>query len=256
MVAASAVLWVGVPFGWLWVGSQVQAATDSLGVALLVMAAGVTASIAALLRLLGWLNLQYAHARERRGLESYGNVTLEGVMAISAGLGTSLVLHLVLPLLRVEPGPPQPWLLRTPPADRGHPPHHPDQRQPRAVRRRSTATCSGCGWSRPASTRTTRTRATSGSATPTAPPGTLVSLFEYPHMERGAVGVGSTHHFAFRVSSEDELEGWRRYLTSRGVPCTPVLDRERFKSLYLRDPDGHIVEIATDLPGFEPPAGP
>ena len=86
MVAASAVLWVGVPFGWLWVGSQVQAATDSIGVALLVMAAGVIASIAALLRLLGWLNLQYAHARERRGLESYGNVALEAVMAISAGL--------------------------------------------------------------------------------------------------------------------------------------------------------------------------
>jgi catechol 2,3-dioxygenase-like lactoylglutathione lyase family enzyme len=87
-------------------------------------------------------------------------------------------------------------------------------------------------------------------------PGTLVTLFEYPHMERGAVGVGSTHHFAFRVGSEDELEGWRRYLTSRGVPCTPVLDRDRFKSLYVRDPDGHIVEIATDLPGFGSPTGP
>jgi catechol 2,3-dioxygenase-like lactoylglutathione lyase family enzyme len=87
-------------------------------------------------------------------------------------------------------------------------------------------------------------------------PGTLVTLFEYPAMERGAVGVGSTHHFAFRVSGEDELEGWRRYLESRGVPCTPVLDRDHFKSIYLRDPDGHIVEIATDLPGFDPPAGP
>jgi hypothetical protein len=86
MVAASALLWVGVPFGWLWIGSQVQAATDSLGTALLVIAAGVIVSIAAILRLLGWLNLQYAHARERRGLESYGNVTLEGVMAVSAGL--------------------------------------------------------------------------------------------------------------------------------------------------------------------------
>jgi hypothetical protein len=51
-----------------------------------VIAVGVIASIAAILRLLGWLNLQYADARERRGMESYGNVTLEGVMAISAGL--------------------------------------------------------------------------------------------------------------------------------------------------------------------------
>jgi catechol 2,3-dioxygenase-like lactoylglutathione lyase family enzyme len=87
-------------------------------------------------------------------------------------------------------------------------------------------------------------------------PGTLVTLFEYPQMEPGTVGVGSTHHIAFRVGSEDELEGWRRYLDSRGVPCTQVLDRAHFKSIYLRDPDGHIVEIATDLPGFEPPAGP
>jgi hypothetical protein len=86
MVLASAALWVGVPFGWLWVGSQVQAETGSLGVALLVMAAGVAASVVLLLRLLGWLNLQHIHARERRGLETYGNVTLEGVMAVSAGL--------------------------------------------------------------------------------------------------------------------------------------------------------------------------
>jgi hypothetical protein len=86
MVVTAVVLWAGVPFGWLWVGSQVQAATGSLGLALLAMAAGVVASIALLMRLLGWLNLQHIHARERRGLETYGNVTLEGVMAMSAGL--------------------------------------------------------------------------------------------------------------------------------------------------------------------------
>jgi hypothetical protein len=86
MFLASAVLWVGVPFGWLWVGSQVQGATDSLGLALLAMAAGFALSVYSLMRFLGWLNLQYIHARERRGLESYGNVTLEGVMSISAGL--------------------------------------------------------------------------------------------------------------------------------------------------------------------------
>jgi hypothetical protein len=84
MFLASAVLWAGVPFGWLWVGSQVQSETDSLGLALLAMAVGVAVSIAALVRLLGWLNLQHIHARERRGLETYGTVTLEGVMATSA----------------------------------------------------------------------------------------------------------------------------------------------------------------------------
>ena len=85
MIAAAAVLWVGVPFGALWVGSQVQGETHSLGLSLLVMAACVAIGIFVLLRLLGWLNLQLIHARERRGLETYGNVTLEGVMVTSAG---------------------------------------------------------------------------------------------------------------------------------------------------------------------------
>jgi len=71
-------------------------------------------------------------------------------------------------------------------------------------------------------------------------------------MEAGSVGVGSTHHFALCVESEEELEGWRGWLESRGVPCTEVLDRRHFKSVYLRDPDGHIVEIASRGPGFPP----
>jgi catechol 2,3-dioxygenase-like lactoylglutathione lyase family enzyme len=31
---------------------------------------------------------------------------------------------------------------------------------------------------------------------------------------------------------------------SKGIPTTEVMDRADFKSIYLRDPDGHIVEIA------------
>lgn len=81
-------------------------------------------------------------------------------------------------------------------------------------------------------------------------PGTVVSLFEYPRMEPGQVGIGSTHHFALCVESKDELYGWRDYLRSRGVGCTEVLDRIWFSSIYLRDPDGHIVEIASRGPGF------
>ncbi len=81
-------------------------------------------------------------------------------------------------------------------------------------------------------------------------PGTVITVMEYPQMEEGDVGRGSTHHFALLVESEEELEGWRGYLTSRGIPCTEVLDRVYFKSLYLRDPDGHIVELATREPGF------
>ena len=85
MLGGGLLLWIGLPVGWLWVGSQVQAETDSLGLALLVMALGVAASIFVLLRVLGWLSLQHIHARERRGLDTYGGVTLEAVMVTSAG---------------------------------------------------------------------------------------------------------------------------------------------------------------------------
>ena len=51
------------------------------------------------------------------------------------------------------------------------------------------------------------------------------------------------------VGSEDELSAWRDYLSSRAIPVTEVLDRTYFKSVYLRDPDGHIVELATEGPG-------
>jgi glyoxylase I family protein len=75
-------------------------------------------------------------------------------------------------------------------------------------------------------------------------PGTLVSFMEYPEMEPGRAGVGSTHHFAFAVGSPEEQTAWRDYLRSRDVPCTDVYDRGGVRSIYLRDPDGHVVEIA------------
>ena len=75
--------------------------------------------------------------------------------------------------------------------------------------------------------------------------GTLVSFMEYPQLEQGKVGVGSVHHIALSVASADELDAWRDYLRSRDVDCTDVFDRGGLRSIYLRDPDGTIVEIAT-----------
>jgi glyoxylase I family protein len=74
-------------------------------------------------------------------------------------------------------------------------------------------------------------------------PGTLITCLEYPDLDEGSVGRGSTHHFALAVESEEELAAWRDYLVSQGVPATEVMDRTDFRSIYLRDPDGHIVEI-------------
>jgi catechol 2,3-dioxygenase-like lactoylglutathione lyase family enzyme len=96
--------------------------------------------------------------------------------------------------------------------------------------------------------------------------GTLVTCLEYPQLREGRVGAGSTHHFALAVESEQELAAWREYLLSREVACSEVLDRTYFKAVYLRDPDGHVIELATRGPGLtvdegveepgHPPVGP
>jgi catechol 2,3-dioxygenase-like lactoylglutathione lyase family enzyme len=80
--------------------------------------------------------------------------------------------------------------------------------------------------------------------------GTLLSFMGYPELPEGVVGVGSTHHFALTVESPDEQVAWRDYLRDHGIECTDVFDRGSFRSIYVRDPDGHIVEIATRGPGF------
>ncbi len=82
--------------------------------------------------------------------------------------------------------------------------------------------------------------------------GALVSFMEYPELPRGVVGVGSVHHFALVVETAAEHEAWRDYLRSREVECTDVFERSGFRSIYCRDPDGNIVEIATRGPGFAP----
>ena len=81
-------------------------------------------------------------------------------------------------------------------------------------------------------------------------PGHLISFLEYPALPPATAGPGGVQHFALTVESADEQLAWRDYLRSRGVQCTEVLDRGSFRSVYLRDPDGHIVEIATRGPGF------
>jgi glyoxylase I family protein len=80
--------------------------------------------------------------------------------------------------------------------------------------------------------------------------GALLSFMQYPQLPEGVVGRGSTHHFALVVETADEQDAWLTYLRGQGLETSEVLDRGAFRSLYVRDPDGHIVEIATRGPGF------
>jgi glyoxalase family protein len=83
-------------------------------------------------------------------------------------------------------------------------------------------------------------------------PGTLITYFERdPDQEpRARIGTGQTHHFALAVEDEERQLEWRQKLEAAGYRVTPVLDRMYFKSIYTRDPNGHIVELATNGPGF------
>jgi len=63
-------------------------------------------------------------------------------------------------------------------------------------------------------------------------------------------GAGQTHHIAFRASSAAEQLEWREHLSSIGVDVTTVKDRTYFQSIYFHAPDGLLLEIATDGPGF------
>lgn len=86
LFTASVGLWVGVPLLWLWLGSQVQAATGNVGAAIGAMILGVTISIALVIPVLGWLTGAYQRSRVARGLEDTGSFPLEVAMTCSAML--------------------------------------------------------------------------------------------------------------------------------------------------------------------------
>ncbi len=67
---------------------------------------------------------------------------------------------------------------------------------------------------------------------------------------RGAGGVGTVHHVAFRASDSATQLAAREQVLAAGLAVTPVVDRQYFQSIYFREPSGVLFEIATDGPGF------
>ena len=63
-------------------------------------------------------------------------------------------------------------------------------------------------------------------------------------------GAGQTHHIAFRAEDAEEQAAWREHLLSLDLDVTTVKDRTYFESIYFHAPDGLLLEIATDGPGF------
>jgi glyoxalase family protein len=70
-----------------------------------------------------------------------------------------------------------------------------------------------------------------------------------PTTTQGIQGAGSVHHVAWHSTDEDHVS-WQRRAGAAGMHVTPVIDRDYFHSIYFREPQGILFEIATTSPGF------
>ena len=67
--------------------------------------------------------------------------------------------------------------------------------------------------------------------------------------DRGFPGAGTVHHIAWHSSDEDHTT-WQQRVADAGMQVTPVIDRDYFLSVYFRQPQGVLFELATTSPGF------
>ena len=70
-----------------------------------------------------------------------------------------------------------------------------------------------------------------------------------PDLPPAHQGAGAVHHVAFRIPDSD-YGAWAERLNSLRIPNSGKVDRYYFRSLYFREPNGILFEIATDGPGF------
>lgn len=71
-----------------------------------------------------------------------------------------------------------------------------------------------------------------------------------PNLPAARQGAGAVHHVAFRAPDIAQLHEWTERLKSFRVPSSGEVERYYFRSLYFREPNGILFEIATDGPGF------
>lgn len=80
--------------------------------------------------------------------------------------------------------------------------------------------------------------------------GAEVHLEERTDLAPERLGRGGVHHVAFRVEDEEELRAWITQIRGARFPNLGFVDRFYFRSLYFREPNGILFEVATDGPGF------
>ena len=81
--------------------------------------------------------------------------------------------------------------------------------------------------------------------------GAEVHLAVQPDLPPARPGAGGVHHVAFRTADDAQHRAWLERLDAHRVPNSGPVDRFYFRSLYFREPNGILFEIATDGPGFD-----
>jgi glyoxalase family protein len=74
-------------------------------------------------------------------------------------------------------------------------------------------------------------------------------LYDRAPAESGVGGAGTVHHVAWTTTMA-EHDAWRERVAQAGARPTPVIDRFYFRSVYFREPNGILFELATLGPGF------
>ena len=91
-----------------------------------------------------------------------------------------------------------------------------------------------------------RTRVAAGGAAP----GHVIDVVTDPAASAAVNGLGTVHHVAMAIATDDEQARLRAELLQMGLLVTDVRDRCYFKSIYFREPGGVLFEVATIQPGF------
>lgn len=78
----------------------------------------------------------------------------------------------------------------------------------------------------------------------------IVDVVEEPGGKYGQNAAGTNHHVAFRAKDDNVMMEFREKVMSAGLNITEKIDRNYFYSLYFREPNGVLFEIASDNPGF------
>jgi glyoxalase family protein len=82
-------------------------------------------------------------------------------------------------------------------------------------------------------------------------PGRTIDVVETPDAPAGVNGLGTVHHVAMAIDTDEQQLQLREELLNMGLNVTPVRDRTYFHSIYFREPGGVLFEVATMRPGFE-----